>query len=87
MARLGSTGRPAIARVQTLARAHEIVTLCDRNGWKVIVGVEPDKPEDIGDVTELLRTARPALESALPSRNAVCPCGSGRKYKRCCGKA
>ena len=20
-------------------------------------------------------------------RNALCPCGSGRKYKRCCGKA
>ena len=20
-------------------------------------------------------------------RNAPCPCGSGRKYKRCCGKA
>ncbi|MFQ5600072.1 MAG: SEC-C metal-binding domain-containing protein [Candidatus Krumholzibacteriia bacterium] len=21
-----------------------------------------------------------------PGRNAPCPCGSGRKYKRCCGK-
>ena len=21
-----------------------------------------------------------------PSRNAPCPCGSGKKYKRCCGK-
>lgn len=21
-----------------------------------------------------------------PSRNAICPCGSGRRYKRCCGK-
>ena len=20
------------------------------------------------------------------SRNALCPCGSGKKYKRCCGK-
>ena len=87
MARLGSARHPAIARVQTHARAHEIVTLCNRHSWKVIVGVEPDKPEDIGDIPELLRTARPARDSALPSRNAVCPCGSGRKYKRCCGKA
>ena len=47
VARLGSPGRPAVDRVQTLARAHEIVTLCDRNRWKVIVGVEPDKPEDV----------------------------------------
>jgi uncharacterized protein YecA (UPF0149 family) len=24
---------------------------------------------------------------AAPRRNAPCPCGSGRKYKHCCGKA
>lgn len=23
---------------------------------------------------------------AKPGRNAPCPCGSGLKYKRCCGK-
>ncbi|HWP42777.1 MAG TPA: SEC-C domain-containing protein [Blastocatellia bacterium] len=32
--------------------------------------------------------SRPAPEAApVPaSRNALCPCGSGRKYKRCCGR-
>lgn len=29
------------------------------------------------------RTRR--LATAAPGRNAPCPCGSGRKYKRCCG--
>lgn len=24
--------------------------------------------------------------SSMPSRNGLCPCGSGKKYKRCCGK-
>lgn len=86
MARLGSHQRPAIARVQTLARAREIVTLCDRNGWKVIVGVEADKPEDISDVAELLRRAPPSSQGAGAGRNAPCTCGSGRKYKKCCGK-
>ncbi len=28
----------------------------------------------------------PATISGKPSRNAPCPCGSGRKYKNCCGK-
>ena len=28
-----------------------------------------------------------ATGSAKVGRNAACPCGSGRKYKRCCGKA
>jgi uncharacterized protein YecA (UPF0149 family) len=36
--------------------------------------------------------AAPALPSSfcekpkLTPRNAACPCGSGNKYKRCCGK-
>ena len=32
------------------------------------------------------RNAQPS-GSAKVGRNAACPCGSGRKYKRCCGKA
>ncbi len=32
------------------------------------------------------RNTQPA-EAAKVGRNAPCPCGSGRKYKRCCGKA
>ena len=86
MARLGSSGRPATARVQTLERAHEIVSLCDRHEWKVIVGVEPDKPEDVSDVAQLLNGRPQPIVAAAPSRSAPCPCGSGRKYKRCCGK-
>ena len=26
-------------------------------------------------------------EEATPKRNDPCPCGSGKKYKQCCGKA
>ena len=29
---------------------------------------------------------RKAVSSRAPSRNAPCPCGSGEKYKRCCGR-
>lgn len=28
----------------------------------------------------------PTTTSGKPARNAPCPCGSGRKYKNCCGK-
>jgi hypothetical protein len=39
---------------------------------------------------KLLRTAfdepRSNTLSGAPSKNAFCPCGSGRKYKNCCGK-
>jgi SWIM/SEC-C metal-binding protein len=85
MARLGSRARPAIVRVQTEAHAQELVAVCTAHGWQVIVGVEPDAPEDVSDVHKLLAPA-PSIAPPPPpvGRNARCPCGSGRKYKKCC---
>jgi len=31
-------------------------------------------------------TVEPAKSSKLAGRNETCPCGSGKKYKKCCGK-
>lgn len=30
---------------------------------------------------------RPSFEAWKPGRNESCPCGSGRKFKRCCAAA
>ena len=71
-------------------RAEEIVSLCDIHGWKVVVGIEPDKPEDIADIEALLRSeAAPSssgVRVASVGRNEPCICGSGRKFKKCCGR-
>ena len=32
-----------------------------------------------------VREPVPVAAPAVPSLNALCPCGSGKKYKRCCG--
>lgn len=34
---------------------------------------------------EALTPREPIRRAATPERNAPCPCGSGRKYKKCCG--
>ena len=85
MARLGSKARPAILRVQSLARAEELTRLADEHGIQVIVGVESDKPEDISDLVRILDPPTPQRGAAKVGRNEPCPCGSGKKYKRCCG--
>ena len=84
MARLGSRTRPAIVRVQTEAHAREIMAACNAHGWQVIVGVEPDAPEDVSDVRKLLAPDQVIARQPAVGRNALCPCGSGRKYKKCC---
>ena len=35
---------------------------------------------------ELIRKIQPRRAEPMPGRNQPCPCGSGRKYKQCCGK-
>ena len=38
-------------------------------------------------VEEANRRAAPIVKGAQPGRNDPCPCGSGKKYKKCCGAA
>jgi len=84
MAKLGTSKHPAIVRVRTEERGEEVVAICNQHGWEVIAGIEPDKPEDISDVERLLRSSSPAESRFKVGRNDPCPCGSGKKFKKCC---
>jgi len=87
MAKLGTRKRPAGVRVQTLDRAEDVLALCSERGWEVIVGVEPDRAEDVADVEKLLgrvSVSQPPVRRI--SRNEPCPCESGRKFKNCCAE-
>jgi SWIM/SEC-C metal-binding protein len=84
VARIGTKQRPAVVRVQTQDRAAEILALCNENDVQVLVGVEPDKTEDISDVERILAPPTPALAGPKVGRNDPCPCGSGKKFKKCC---
>ena len=39
------------------------------------------------DETPLPPPVEPINADSKPKRNDPCPCGSGKKYKSCCGKA
>ena len=84
MANLGTRKNPAIVRVQTLQRAEEIAEFCDDHGIIFILGLEPDEPEDISHILRALEPPEPVLASPKVGRNEPCPCGSGKKFKKCC---
>jgi preprotein translocase subunit SecA len=45
------------------------------------------RPSDIvSEATEALAKAKPVRTGPKVGRNDPCPCGSGKKYKQCCGK-
>ncbi len=85
MAKLGTKKNPAIVRVQTEERLQEIAPVFQKHGWKFIIGLEPDKPEDISDLERLLNPPVTVTSQKKVGRNEPCPCGSGKKYKKCCG--
>jgi len=58
MAKLGTKQRPAIVRVRTEARAQEIASIFTEHGWQFILGIEPDKPENISDLKRLLKSQK-----------------------------
>lgn len=86
MAQLGSKKRPAIIRVRTEEMAQAMLAKATGAGVEIICGIEPDKPEDITDLTRAIKMRRSFTRSEKPAKNAPCPCGSGRNYKGCCGK-
>jgi hypothetical protein len=42
MAKLGTNKRPIVARVQTMERLQEMISICDQYGWIFTIGLEPD---------------------------------------------
>jgi uncharacterized protein len=76
-----------------------ILMTADPDGWGE-TGFEPVKTDVPNKLCEGLKISARAIHafwpfyaklrspirtSIVPDRNDPCPCGSGRKYKRCCG--
>ena len=85
-AKVGTEKNPAIVNVQTKKRAAELKSIFEENGWKYKIELEPDQPEDITDLEVLLNPQKTRLAEKKVGRNEPCPCGSGKKYKKCCGQ-
>ena len=85
MAKLGSKKRPVVVNVHTDERAREIASICEERGLTFIMGFNRDEPEDISDLEKIINQPAPKIYDDKVGRNEPCPCGSGKKYKKCCG--
>ncbi len=85
-AKLGTEKNLAAVNVQTKKRVKELESVFEENGWKYTIELEPDKPENIEDLDILLNPLKTKIAEKKVGRNEPCPCGSGIKYKKCCGK-
>ena len=86
MVRHGRSRKSLVLRARSPERAAELLEKCDQLGFKAIVGVEPDKAEDITDLDRILNRSRVTRIPSFGQRNGPRPCGSGSKYKNCCSR-
>lgn len=84
-AKLGTETNPAVVNVQTEKRVKALKSVFEENNWNHTITVDPDKPEDITDLDILLNPLTTRIAEKTVGRNEPCPCGSGKKYKKCCG--
>jgi SWIM/SEC-C metal-binding protein len=85
-AKLGTEKNPAVVHVKTKKRMKEVAKIFEQNNWEYKIEIAPDKPEDIADLEILLNWPEPKEAEKKVGRNEPCPCGSGKKYKKCCGR-
>ena len=86
ISKLGTAKNPAKVVVPTRERMEELESVFEANGWHSDIEVNPDAPEDIADLELLLNPPKTRTVEKKVGRNEPCPCGSGKKHKKCCGK-
>lgn len=84
MPKLGSKTNPICVNVRSMEDAHAIIDFCEERGWKVVAGIDPSQPENLSDLEKILNEPPPESPQPKIGRNEPCPCGSGKKYKKCC---
>ena len=83
---MGTEKNPAAVSVKTKERVKEIESIFKENDWNYTIVLDADKPEDTNDLDLLLNPQKPIIAEKKVGRNDPCPCGSGKKYKKCCEK-
>ena len=83
--RLGTRKAPAQISIQTQEREQELAAVFAENGWTCVIEVNAEQDENIRDLEILQHKQVSAVSTKKANRNDPCPCGSDKKYKKCCG--
>lgn len=83
----GSKKYPLTLVVTSEARKREVEALvADAQLYaEVSVDTSEGATESIAELTALLNKQGTVRLDKVPARNEPCSCGSGKKYKKCCG--
>lgn len=83
----GSKKYPLAVVVTTETRKQELALLATQAGLYVDIQVDSNNGavESSAELMALLNKGDTVTVEKTPKRNDPCSCGSGKKYKKCCG--
>lgn len=83
--KIGTEELPLQVVVNTEVRAEEIKALAKEHDLIVSIAVDAEKAENTTELDVLINKPVTTRFEKTPARNEPCVCGSGKKYKKCCG--
>ncbi|MFC3152902.1 PBPRA1643 family SWIM/SEC-C metal-binding motif protein [Litoribrevibacter euphylliae] len=83
--RPGTEDAPLTLRVVSEARKVEIEALLAEHQLFAVIDIDAKQAEDIAELDALISTPETQRVEKTPGRNDPCSCGSGKKFKKCCG--
>ena len=81
----GTKEAPLALVVNSEERKVQIELLVQENVLCAEIEVNADIAENISELEAILNKPKTTRFEKKPNRNDPCPCGSGKKYKKCCG--
>jgi SWIM/SEC-C metal-binding protein len=85
-AKPGSEAFPLQLIVKDEARKQQVEAILTEHHLCANIVIDQQAQEDILQLEAILNRPKTAIAQKAPQRNAPCECGSGLKYKKCCGK-
>jgi len=83
--KFGTEKNPLTLVVTSNERKLEVETLVTDNGLFADITVNSSIDENIDELNVILNKPTTTTFDKTPNRNDPCSCGSGKKYKKCCG--
>lgn len=81
----GSEQYPLSITVSSKEREAEINNLLKEHNLYANISIDKDAEENTSELDVLLKKPETVVNDKTPNRNDPCSCGSGKKYKKCCG--
>lgn len=84
-AKKGSELHPLSLVVNSKSRKLEVEEILLKHKLFASIELNVEVDEDISELDFALNKPKTQVFDKVPKRNSPCICGSGKKYKKCCG--